>query len=45
MGEDVQKLGRRVCEKYVRVYLSGYTRLIPTLLRVPALKYLIYAGV
>jgi len=45
MGEDVRKLGRRVCEKYVRVYLSGYMRLIPTLLRVPALKYLIYAGV
>ena len=44
MGEDVRKLKRKVCEKYVALYLSGYMRLVQSFLRVPALKYLIMVG-
>jgi len=43
MGEDIRKLRRKACEKYIALYLSEYTQwsLNP---RIPALKYLVMVG-
>lgn len=40
MGEDIRRLGRKVCEKYITLYLAGYMNLVPGFIRLPAIKYL-----
>lgn len=40
MGEDIRRLRRRVCEKYIILYLAGYMNLEQSFIRLPAIKYL-----
>lgn len=40
MGEDIRRLKRRVCEKYITLYLTGYMNLEQGFIRLPAIKYL-----
>lgn len=44
MGESVNRLKRKVCQKYVALYLSGYMNLVGPFLRLPALEYLKMVG-